>query len=547
MDLLRERLTPILLWGATLVTVLIVPSSYDPISAPKMALTVAIASVLLIIYSTSSHKVNKKNLYAIDFVLIAFVLLLLLNVLVNNSAITERIFGISGRSTGLLTFLSFAIILFISQRVLVNLKKLFMALIAANIVVSFYFLAQVFGFDFGKFQEYYGAPSSTLGNPNFVAGFLGFSALSVLGVAQSSKKKLMPKILISALVFLNLWVIYRSDSVQGLIAIGVSFTIYSLFFVHSNFSVHVFRVVLALITGLALVVLLGFFGVGPLALFLSSTTVFSRLDYWRAATAMTLESPLFGQGLDSFGDNYRRFRDLDAIARFGEGQVTDSAHNVYLDFFAAGGFPLGILFILLNLIPVYYLIKKCFANGRVEKADVILFGLWAGFQVQTLVSVNQIGVSIWIWIILGAIVARSHVLESKDEHRQHPREDASRSLVQLLVISVSLLMTGLSLLPVKSNLEFLARANNADGLSLKRVALGFPQDSRLIAMVAQGFKDSGYSVESLDIVKQGIEHNSESFLLWKMLYENIDASELEKSQARSQMLRLDPRYVFPSQ
>ena len=91
---------------------------------------------------------------------------------------TERFFGARGRSTGFVTYFSFAIIaLIVSQRRVTG--KFFSALLISNLLVSVYFSLQVFGLDIFVVEEFYSSPSSTLGNPNFVSGFVAFSIFSV--------------------------------------------------------------------------------------------------------------------------------------------------------------------------------------------------------------------------------------------------------------------------------------------------------------------------------------------------------------------------------
>ena len=538
----KNSLQGTLLVGSILTTLIIVPFSYDPISAPKLFTLVSLATICLVMLVSLSGKRVVKEIDFLDKLMIVFVLLLIFVLCVNQSAWTERIFGIAGRSTGFLTFLAFTVILFVSRRSILSLSSFYASISITNFFVSLYFFTQYLGFDIGSFQEYYAAPSSTLGNPNFVSGFIGFSCLAIFGAVGSiSRNKRL--VLVIPYLLLSLWVIYESDSVQGFVAFGLTSSILIFYWLYVNFSIKAFVSVFVLSLAPSSIAILGFFGFGPLSSLLSSTTVFSRLDYWRAAVAMTFDRPLFGQGFDAFGDNYRRFRDGQAFARFGESQVSDSAHNVFLDVFVNGGIPLGTLFIFLNLLPVVLLFKQIKVNHAVTRDQVILLSLWSGFQVQALVSPNQIGVSIWIWLILGAMAKKRELdSEKKEDLSKVIRIGKNATLSTLIVFIFSLI----SFLPLRANIDFLDRGKGADGLGLKQIALRFPQDSKLIGLVALGFQNSNFPGESLAILKEGVVHNPESFTLWRLIYENPEATVKDKSKAKSEMLRLEPRMIFPN-
>jgi O-antigen ligase len=529
-----------------MVTTIIIPKSYDPVSAPKMfTLILVVATALL--FSNSSF-LTRNNLDLLSKVAIAFIILLLVNLLINHTAFPERLFGVSGRSTGFLTLAAFAILFLISRSTIISTQTLLVYISIANVLVSLYFTMQIFGYDFGNYQEYYGAPSSTLGNPNFVSGFLGFSSVALLDLGRRLANRRQLSFLLITPFLLNLWVIIKTDSIQGIISLALALFVYLLCQSYLTFSQVNFFKLSPIFAIPALLVALGFFGAGPLATLLSSTTVFSRLDYWRASVSMLMSNPLAGVGLDAYGDNYRHFRDQQAISRFGESQVTDSAHNVYLDMFSYGGLPLGLTYLALNLVPVLTLLLrlKTLKMQEDKRNQIVLLALWFGFQLQTLVSVNQIGVSVWIWIIL-ALMSSNADADAIQHSKSNPQLVKTSLVLRLSVFFVSTSMAVMSFLPVKKNIDFLAAANRADGLAMKNLVQEFPQDSKLIALVATGFQGSNYSTLALTILNQGVLHNPNSFTLWKLIYQNPNTSVVRKNEALTELKRIDPRFPYPSQ
>lgn len=135
----------LILIGASLVTVVILPNwSYDPVSFPKQYLLTLTAGIALASHIRQGNVLRNLLRRSFPIAIIIFLFLLLINILVNNNVITERFFGIRGRSTGFITLVSLAIIaLLISQRA--NINKFFLALVISNLIVSGYFTLQVNG------------------------------------------------------------------------------------------------------------------------------------------------------------------------------------------------------------------------------------------------------------------------------------------------------------------------------------------------------------------------------------------------------------------
>jgi O-antigen ligase len=532
-----------ILLGAVIVTGLILPNSYDPISVPKMFMLAVVVGIGLIFVKFTVLQFRNWDL--LTYAAVSFAILLVMNLLIHNSALPERLFGVSGRSTGFLTLTAFLLLFLIARNSLYSISTFLYYLASANIIVSGYFVSQFFGFDFANFQEYYGAPSSTLGNPNFVSGFLGFSSIVFLDLFRKYLNKVLISLPLLMVFSVDVWVISKTDSIQGFVALGLGLFTY--------FSYGIFVILgrakfmrLSPIFLMALTpIMLGFLGIGPLSQYLTSTTVFSRLDYWRASLSMLLDNPLTGVGLDAFGDNYRLYRDDRALARFGESQITDSAHNVYLDIFSYGGLTLGFLYVALNLIPLWLFLGKVRSvqSQSEMREQVVLLALWFAFQIQTLVSVNQIGVTIWIWLILGLM---SSSISERNQKTKAMKELGLGTMLlsRTLMIGVSITLVFFSYTPLRTNIEFLSAANKADGLAMKNIVERFPQDSKLIALVASGFQNSNYSTLALEILNRGTRHNPDSFNLWKLIYENPKTPELEKNLALKELKRLDPRFPY---
>jgi O-antigen ligase len=70
---------------------------------------------------------------------------------------------------------------------------------------------------------------------------------------------------------------------------------------------------------------------------------------------MTIDNPIFGVGLDSYGDWYRRSRTIEATLRRGPDVTSNAAHNAFLDISSYGGFPLVLIYIVLIILVINHL------------------------------------------------------------------------------------------------------------------------------------------------------------------------------------------------
>jgi O-antigen ligase len=461
---------------------------------------------------------------------------MLLNLVINNYAFAERFYGIRGRGTGFLAFLSLAIIALVISKKRPS-TGYFFYLVLSNVVVCGYFVVQSFNLDFFSVENFYSAPSSTLGNPNFVSGFAGFSVFAIINYFD---RKRVSTVLVSlSFLLLNVFVLIKSQSIQGIIGLLVGIALLAFLNIvksgKSFLNVGFFLTFIATFS----TTLIGFFGRGPLASFLESSTVFSRLDYWRAAIRMTSDNWAFGVGLDGYGDFYRKYRDQVAINRFGSDQTADSAHNVFLDFFANGGIPLGIIFLTISIYPALKLLNRVLKSTQKDSFGILLLAIWAAYQLQATVSVNQLGVAIWGWILLGVMV--SHC--KGEEIAQKGSSNKNTSQPGLRVVGVSLLVIAVPLMAAPqlvSEVKFLSFANRADGLALDSLVSAWPQDSRRVNLIARGWADSGDPVRAKDLVLKGLAFNPNFYSNWRLLSELSSATPQDREKSLREMKRLDP-------
>lgn len=407
----------ILLGGLGSVTLYFSTTLEDPFNVPKLILLILIAAWL------SGHLFNSYRKFGLklkpeDKLMVSLFSLILLFMLISSvlaRAPVVTFFGDIQRRNGFITYLALILIFLYTFRFssIRMIYKFYKTSILIGLVLSLYGVLQISGNDFVNWVNPNNSMISTLGNPNFASAMLAI----VVTLCVSSyfiKLSSIFRVLSSLIIPLSIYAIIKSQSLQGLVVIGVSLGFYISFALFKKFIKSKFRLIVFVpYLFVTCIAILGMLRRGPLESLLYKDSVSVRGFYWRAAIEMLKNNFWFGVGPDRYGAFFREFREVEYTARYGFDITSSNAHNVFLQFFATNGFLVGVLYIFFLMIVIKSGIYK-FLNSPDLSGKVILglLSCWVGFQSQAMISIDQIGVSIWGWIISGLILGLS--LENKN-------------------------------------------------------------------------------------------------------------------------------------
>jgi hypothetical protein len=136
---------------------------------------------------------------------------------------------------------------------------------------------------------------------------------------------------------------------------------------------------------------------------------------------------------------------------------TNNAHNTFFQIGATG----GIVLLSAYLALTFYIAYRAVRTLKVHDDKVLvgaLFSIWIAFQAQSVVSIDQIGLVVWGWILSGCIVSISfHVPaknsgQKKSEKNQRTQESSGMGLTKVnLIVMVVGLIPSILLTPVLAN------------------------------------------------------------------------------------------------
>jgi O-antigen ligase len=550
---LMSRFEPVVLLATpTIATLAISPfSSYDPINLPKMLVLVTGASLLLVTLLASARSLVGINTLFVSLAL-ALVVALMIAFLRNPAPYAQQLWGVWGRSTGLLTYIAFVIVLL--STMLFSFKsegrtfrQVFERL---SYFITAYTLIQAGDIDPINWSQK--ALVATLGNINFMSSFLGLASISFFSRLLLEKLPITSKAHYSILILINLFLIWLSESIQGVAVFAAGASI-----IRRNLDFNRVIYWLLSIIPFGAISFLGVAGLGPLS-FLRQETVIYRRDYWLAGIVMTQKNWFDGVGIDSYGDYYEQYRDLEAVVRTGPQRVTNTAHNIFLDVSSGAGVIAALAFFAMFALTIARIIK-ILKGGEFDPSLAAFSGMFVGFVIFSLISINQIGVGVWGFVFMGYVIgagARQELLSNnslskkdpeKEGSKKHP--DASRrienskvsgTLLFLVTLLVGTLGFFSTLIPFRTDINMLSAVRAKDFESMKNVAsrdsaTTFHREKYMTLLL-----DAGRELEAYEFALSEYERNPRSGITLRVIAYTEQAPKELRIGALERLIERDP-------
>jgi O-antigen ligase len=549
---MREKaetvLGKVLVWALVSVTLLVTPLwSLDPINPIKM-LAVSATGFMGLGVLLVNQKALALRRFKVPLILIGgFMTWQLIVFLVSGGEKLQQLFGTTGRNTGLITYLAFSI-LFVVSMVASNagfLNRFLLVSLVVGVASLGYGLVQALGADPFDWVNPYSPVFGFLGNPNFQSSLLGILGSIVFAQLLSSSVKLQVKGAYLVYLLVTVFVIRETDSQQGFLVLLIGSVIALGVYVNQRSKALGYSYLgLALIGFIA--VLVGTLNKGPLASLLYKDSVTYRGDYWRAGWKMTVDNPIFGVGLDSYGDWYRRSRTIEATLRRGPDVTSNAAHNVFLDISAYGGFPLVLIYITLMVLVIVSAVKVIKRSQGFNAGFVGLVAGWVAFQAQSIISINQIGLALWGWVLSGLIIGyeintRNSEAAPEKKTGKNAAKPVQSSAGSVLGIFVGLIIGVLiGMPPYLASAQYKSALESGNPTTIQDAAYIWPLDSSRMIQVSMTLNENKLEAEGLEVALDATERFPDNYGVWGALSMMKSATEEQKAQALAQMKRLDP-------
>jgi O-antigen ligase len=421
------------------VTIVVFPPLMDPINTPKLWILTLSAGVTAFLTLRNSYKKNTLKIEKkVLFLIIIFLILAFFSSIVNKQNLYTSSIGAFGRNNGLISIVAFSLLFLVmsSSSNIATAKFLLLNLTVLGFFNCTYAWLQYYKMDFlsslfpsynpNSQPELAGVIVLTVGNSNFASVLLGLTFTASVGYFLNSKNFKLLRLLAFLSSFFH-WLLIPHLDMQG----RIIFTAGGLIVFGIWLSTSSNNVLKKLSYGYWMISFLigciGFsalFGIGPYAERLSNDLVNlkDRYYHWLTAINMLQDNLLSGVGIDAFGNYYHRYRVAESIQYRGTPMGgTNNAHNIFLQYGATGGLALMVVYLLITLL-IFWRGVLAIKNNPSERLVIgSLFALWICYQIQSAVSIEQIGITVWNWVIGGALIGLS--LKESSENKNDMTRD----------------------------------------------------------------------------------------------------------------------------
>ena len=524
----------------------------DPVNLPKFfALTTFVFGLVGYFLSFGLSAVKEIHIALRIFALV-FIGALCIPMIFTSSPITHQLFGVGGRNTGLVTYTALCLIMLIASTLRDESRnKIVVSLLISGAITIVISLLELLGANplntTGTFQALIGP----FGNPNFVSAFMGIIGASSLVLICQPKVSKSTLIFTIPILFLSILINFNAQAKQGIVVLVFGGLLTVLFRLHLVVKKN--WLTLLFLSGSFAFGILSLFGLqnrGPVSSLIYKSSVSFREEYWAAGINMLRKFPSTGVGLSSYGDWYRELRNPSALINPGSEVTTNVSHNVFIDFGANGGWPLLLstvtIFVFALSVGIKYLIHLKTYDGTF----LVIFVAWLSYVLQSMVSIDQIGLAVWGWVLTGALLSYIKVIPANDEtlaskkKSQELKRQKQKSKVSIGQISLTIsgLLVGLIVAfpSFNADLHWAQALRAGNSTLLKSAAVAWPLDELRVGNAAYIYMQNKMYPQAKEMLDLGIQKFPRSFSTWRLYYQLPIATSEEKAIALAQMRALDP-------
>ena len=548
----EKTIARFLLVGVPFITLFLITGPVtDPVNITKLFAAGCVGGGVLAITLVYGSRELWRTSRALVLMTTVLVLAMLNAAFGSETPMSQNLYGVFGRNTGLITYLILAAIAL--SAALLREKKSFeylvWALIFSGSVNIFYSgWAIVFG-DFISWNNPYGNILGLFGNPNFIGAFLGMFISGAIAITIGNFRNWRYSAVLIPLSLVALYEINESHAVQGLVVTGAGLAIIGFYLIRSltkgNLLTSLYAVAIGVVGALALG---GALQKGPLTSFIYKRSVSLRGTYWETGIGIGNAHPFTGVGMDSYGNYYRQFRPDRALVDMpGVGVSTNAAHNVVIDFFASGGYPLLISYVAIIAIGLWAIVRVTLRARKYDGVFVALAVTWLTYQLQSIISINQVGLAIWGWVLVGALVAYEYATRPQAEEPEKRKVVKQKELIfsPQLVGGIGVVIGALIAVPPLSGDSKWRSAVTSQSAQNVEAALKpsylTPADSYRYITAVQTFETSKLYDLAYKYAKIAVAFSPDSSDSWRMLYAISKSTQADKDLALANMKRLDPK------
>jgi O-antigen ligase len=494
---------------------------------------------------------KNENYRIINILVLYFFITAVAIFLKSSESLTTQFYGVHGRNTGLLAYVSLLSLLLASVYASnkENLNQLMKFFLITGLISVLYGLLQILDLDPLPWDKAGNWITSFYANPNFFSAFTGLFTGALFGIFFKSSLKLSQRILVTFTFLISLYVMKETGNYQGPAVFMIIVCIVVFFLLRNG---KLFKTSYFFLTGvfaLATWAILDLLRVLPWASLLYKPSVSARGDYWRTSLRIFKDNFLFGVGFDGYRNFEGRYRDLASTYNIDALNYTDASHNVFLDFAVNGGILYLSAYLLLLAFTLRSSLRIIRRHQDLDLNFIIIFACWIGYLAQSAISFNHLGLAVWGWIFSGALIGYE-IYDGQGEvnlSKSSPgRQVKIKSATDKKFLGISILAGALGsivALPVYVvNADMWQGIKKQDISIVESAAYKWPRDVVRMSITAQMLNRVGKTQEALNLLDKAHESDPQSVIPLKLIYDYLPDDDDKKNKVKAEIEKLDPYY-----
>jgi hypothetical protein len=175
--------------------------------------------------------------------------------------------------------------------------------------------------------------------------------------------------------------------------------------------------------------------------------------------------------------------------------------------------------------------------------------VWVSYQAQSIISLNQLGLAVWGWIISGLIIGYEiNSREIEVVQKQGPKGKSASAMANQKVMPATALGVFLGLLvglalgtpTLNTASKYKSGLESGDPVIVQNIANIWPQDASRSAQIALILNENKLPEQALAVVQDAKTKFPDSYDVWKALASLSNVPAADVAEAKAQMKRLDP-------
>jgi len=217
-----------------------------------------------------------------------------------------------------------------------------------------------------------------------------------------------------------------------------------------------------------------------------------------------------------------------------------------LDYFAFGGLALLIPYLLLVGIGFWSVYRINRNQKDFDFIPVTLIAMFIGHVAQSIISLHQIGITVWGWVLMALLssyaksLQTNKVAETSTTRKQKTNQDSPWSIGIFLGACIGVI---LCLPPFTAEAKLTSAVGSKDYYKIEsalKYSYFTPLNSESLNRTIILLETNNLSEQALQLARRAVVFNPDSFDSWKLLYYLSLSSTNDKNKAKSNMQRLDP-------